>query len=425
MFKVLVITYYFPPLGLSGVQRTLKFTEYMKDYNWEPTVLTTRKVGYYAHDHSLLKEAEEAGIRIIRTEGNDPNSLLYKLGTIKLPREKVRKTLNRISQTVFIPDNKISWASKAMRKAKKILAQEKFDLIFVSCPPFSVFVKACQLKKKFNIPLAVDYRDLWYESYFSFYPTLLHKYLNKRLEYNSLKSADKVIVTNRKIKEKLLNNFKFLTFEDVVIIPHGYDLKDFEIVQSVQKSNDKMIIGYSGIFLEYNTPVYFLRAFKQIVKERPDIASKIELHFIGHLRKENKRFVRRLNIQEYVKDLGYLEHRISIQKLLSCDVLWLMVGEKRNIDAILPGKIHEYMGTKKPIIGCVPDGAAKYALEEYGASFITKPYDIDEIKRTILKIYELFKEKKLPVPDEDVVNKYRRDYLTEQLTKQFQFLVRS
>jgi hypothetical protein len=68
----------------------------MKNYNWEPTVITAGDVGYYAHDHSLLKEVQDAGVKIIRTEANDPNSLLSKFGTIKPPSEFVRKIINRL-----------------------------------------------------------------------------------------------------------------------------------------------------------------------------------------------------------------------------------------------------------------------------------------------------------------------------------------
>ena len=102
MHKVLVIAYYFPPMGLSGVQRTLKFVKYLKNYNWEPTVITTGKVAYFAHDESLKKELDETAVRVIRVGGSDPNSLLSKKGTIKLPSEFIRKTFNRISQTFFI-----------------------------------------------------------------------------------------------------------------------------------------------------------------------------------------------------------------------------------------------------------------------------------------------------------------------------------
>ena len=424
MFKVLVIAYYFPPMGLSGVQRTLKFVKYMKDFNWEPTVITAGNIGYYAHDNTLQQEAEKAGIQIIRTEGKDPNSLLAKAGTVKIPNEKIRKLWNRINQTFFIPDNKISWSKKAIGLAEGLVKKEHYDLIFITCPPFSAFNEARILKKKYHVPLIVDYRDLWFGSYFAFYPTLLHKYLHKRKEYNSLRAAEKVIVTNRKIKEKLLNTYKFLTFEDVVIVSHGFDPQDFENVKPIPKAKDRLVISYSGIFMEYNTPEYFLKAFKKITEERPDIASNIELHFIGYLRKENQKLIRKLNLQDFVKDFGYLNHKDTVVRLMSSDVLWLMVGEKRNIDALLPGKIYEYIGTKKPIIGCVPDGAAKNSLIEYGASFITEPYDIKAVKNAIYKVYDLFRKNELPVPDDGTVKKYRRDYLTEQLTKQFQFLVK-
>ncbi|RPI73439.1 MAG: glycosyl transferase family 1, partial [Ignavibacteriales bacterium] len=78
MFKVLVIAYYFPPMGLSGVQRTLKFVKYMKNYDWEPTIITTGNVGYFAHDESLKNEAENSSLRIIRIGGKEPNAMLSK-----------------------------------------------------------------------------------------------------------------------------------------------------------------------------------------------------------------------------------------------------------------------------------------------------------------------------------------------------------
>jgi len=424
MYKVLVIAYYFPPMGLSGVQRTLKFVKYMKNYDWEPTVITTGNVGYFAHDNSLLKEVDEAGIRVIRVGAKEPNSLLSGFGTIKPPRESVRKILSRISQSFFIPDNKISWSKLVFKKVIELLKTEHFDGIYITAPPFSSFYHLRKLKKKFDLPIMFDYRDLWYGSYFAFYPTPFHKSLHKRMEYLSLKAVDKIIVTNRKIKEKLIKNFKFLTFNDIVIIPHGFDLRDFENVLPDPKFNDKMIITYAGIFMEYNTPKYFLRAFKKLAVERPDIVTKIQLNFIGYLGKEHQELVTKLNLEEFVKEYGYVDHKESVKKIVSSDVLWLMIGKKRNINAILPGKLLEYMGSHKPIIGCVPEGVAKMTLEEYGASFIIEPDDIEGIKNILLKVYELYKKNELPKPDENVLLKYRRDALTEQLTKQLQSIIK-
>lgn len=425
MFKVLIVAYYFPPMGLSGVQRTLKFVKYMKNYNWEPTVITTGNVGYFAHDDSLSKELETADVRVIRTEGKEPNAKLAKFGTLKLPNERLRSLLNKISQSLFIPDNKISWSKKAYKVVDELLGKEHFDAIFITCPPFSAFSYVARIKEKHDIPLFVDYRDLWYESYFAFYPTPLHKHLHKKEEYNALRQVDRVLVTNRKIKEKLLNEYPFLSFDDVVILSHGFDPEDFDKIPAVPKPKNKMVITYSGIFMGYNTPEYFLKAFKKITLERPDIAAEIELHFVGFLRTENYKLVKKLNLQEFVKDFGYMDHKESVAKIKAADVLWFMVDRRRNIDAILPGKIYEYVGARKPIIACVPDGAAKMAIEEYEAGFISEPDDVDGIKDTIINVYNLYKQGKLPVPSEEIIEKYRRDYLTEVLTKQFQLKLRA
>jgi len=158
-------------------------------------------------------------------------------------------------------------------------------------------------------------------------------------------------------------------------------------------------------------------AFKRLSIERTDIASNIELHFVGFLNKENQKLIRKLNLQNFIKDHGYVSHIESIAKIKSADVLWFMVGNRKNIEAILPGKVYEYIGARKPIIACVPDGAAKMAALDYKASFITEPDNIEQIKNTILEVYKLFKEGKLPIPDEKYVEGFRRDFLTEQLAK--------
>ena len=412
-------------MGLSGVQRTLKFVKYMKKYGWEPVVLTAADTGYFAHDPYLLKEAENTGIKIYRVGGKDINSRLAKKGTVKMPSEIVRKILSRLSYTFFIPDNKIGWTKQALVKAREILKNEQIEMIFVSGPPFSSFMMAAQLKEEFNLPLILDYRDLWYGSQFAFYPTPLHKYLHKKKEYKVLKSADKIITTNRKVKEKILNYYKFLTFEDIFIISHGFDPQDFENLLPEKKNNNKMILTYSGIFYEFITPKYLLKAFKKLSLERPDMAANIELHFVGLLRKENERLIRKLELESFVKQFGYLNHRDALVKVISSDVLWLMAGKARNIETHSAGKLYEYFGTRKPILACLPTGALRSAAEEYRAAFITEPDNIDQIKSTLFAIYELYKTQNLPIPDEEFIEKHRRDYLTELLTKQFQFLIKT
>ncbi len=423
MFNVLVVAYYFPPMGLSGVQRTFKFVKYMPEFNWQPTVITTGKTAYFAYDENMLREISDKQIEIIRTEALDPNTVLKKIGTSKAPRESVRKVLNKISQTIFIPDNKKSWSKKAFKVADKLLTEKEFDVVFVTGPPFSAFIEISKLKEKHNIPIVFDYRDLWYESYFAFYPLKIHKFLNYKMEYSALKGADKITVTNRKIKEKLLKDFPFLKHENIVIVRHGFDKEDFESNTPIKKENSKLLITHSGNFIEYTTPEFLFKALRKLVVENPDIASDVEVHLVGIVDPKYVKMIKKLGLQTIVKVYGYLEHKEAVRKIMSSDLLWFMIGQRKNIDSILPGKVLEYVGTGKPIFANLPEGAAKIVLEEYGASYTTSPDNVSDIKEKIIEIYNDYKSGKMPIPEKNYVEMHTRKNLTNELTKVFQFLI--
>lgn len=411
---VLVFAYYFPPMGLSGVQRVAKFVKYLPEHGWRPIVVTTGPTAYYAHDTSMLADVEGPHIEIHRTNGNDPNSLLQDAGTIKMPREVIRKLLNRLSSTFFIPDNKRSWAKQALQTAREICATTHVDAIFVSGPPFSAMMAAATLHKETGIPLVVDYRDLWYGNQFSFYPTPWHAHLQKTLEYNVLTHASKVIVTNRRIKEKLINTYPHLPFDDVVIIPQGYDPADF--TAPIQpRTTSAFRLTYAGIFYEFITPRSFFKAVAQFLRNTPQ--AQIELHFAGLLREEHASAARKLGLDKFIHDHGYCTHGETIDLLRSSDALWMMVGNGKNADTVSSGKLYEYFGTGKPVLASLPEGALRQAAQRYGASIITDPHDVDAIAAAIATLYEQWKAHRAPTPDMTYVRTFDRRMLTAELAK--------
>jgi glycosyltransferase involved in cell wall biosynthesis len=250
MKKVLIIAYYFPPLGGSGVQRTLKFVKYLPQFGWQPTVLTVGPTAYYAKDESLLKEIEHLNIQIIRTQSRGPNAMLHKNHDIvKMPKERMRRFLNFISDTFFIPDNKIGWKKYAVKAASEHLSKNKYDVIFATAPPVTDFLIGVELKKRFKIPLVLDYRDSWLSYPFKFFPTPLHRYIHFRKERYVVHKSDMITVTHRRVKEELLTRHKFLRHEDVVILPHGFDPEDMNFSNpDFIPHIDKMRITYSGMF---------------------------------------------------------------------------------------------------------------------------------------------------------------------------------
>jgi hypothetical protein len=415
--RVLVFAYYFPPMGLSGVQRVSKFMKYLPDVGWQPHVITTGPTAYYAHDESLLTDLEDRDIVIYRTEGKDPNSLLKDQGTIKMPREFVRKILRRLSDTFFIPDNKKAWAQQALAVARDLVQQHEYEAIFVSGPPFSSMMAAATLSKETGIPLIVDYRDLWVGNQFHFYPTLWHSNKHQQLEREVLSVASRVTVTNRRIKEHLIARYNFLCSDEVAIIPHGYDPADFVQVSPFPREDSAFRLTYAGIFYDVVSPIPFFKAVKKVITENPTF--KLDLQFVGLLRDEYKKAAKKYRIDGLITDHGYCEHGDSVRHLLSSDALWMMVGNTRNADTISSAKLYEYMASRKPLLVSVPDGILRKDAQRYGAAWITEPDDVDAIATSIVEMYTAWKQGRMPKPNEDVIASHNRAHLTELLAKQF------
>ncbi len=413
MKKVLVIAYYFPPLGLSGVQRTLKFVKYLPMFGWQPTVLTVDDVGYFAKDETLLQEIDQNKISIVRTPSKDINHFLRKRNIVKTPSQWKQKLFRKISDTIFIPDNKIGWKKYALKAASELLEKEKFDSIFATAPPQTDFLVGMELKKKYHIPLILDYRDSWLDYPFKFFPTPIHKYLHYRLERKVLRTADSIIVTTRRVKETILNRHKFLTHKDINILTQGFDPADVSLSNKEKlPTTKKMRFTYSGTFYENVTPEYFFRALAIVFKNRPALREKIEACFIGAINEEYQKMAKKYGVDGAVNFVGYLPHHECINYLYASDVLWMVMND----DIRSPGKIYEYIAVGKKILGCVSKGVIRSTIEEANG-ICTEPRDIWQIADTIIKLYEEYEQKKLVGASPEIIHKYNRVNITDELAK--------
>ena len=182
MRRVLVVAYYFPPLGLSGVQRVAGFVRHLPEYGWQPTVITAKPGGYFAHDKSLWSPIEDAGIRVVRTKSLDPTRLFRSGATVRLPQETRRQTLSYISNWLFIPDNKLGWKPFALRAGLRQAAAQRFDAVFSSAPPYTGHLIGRKLSRTLKLPLITDFRDDWVGNPRHIYPTALHRRLHIQQE---------------------------------------------------------------------------------------------------------------------------------------------------------------------------------------------------------------------------------------------------
>jgi hypothetical protein len=422
MNKVLIISYYFPPMGMGGVQRTLKFAKYLKNYGWQPYVLTDSPKKYYAVDEFLLDEAINNGIIIERTGKN-----LFNLNQVvtKVPKEGFRKLKSRISQFFFIPDSKIRWKKKALKKIDEIWKKYNgFNLVYATAPPYTDFLIGQAVKRKYKIPLIIDYRDAWVDSkVLNKYPTTFHKISNMNKERECVKDANLVITTNRRVKELIITRYGNIDYNEVKIFPHGFDSEDFENAKTKKLPlTNKMRVTYSGSFYTRN-PKYYFEAIKLFFQNHPELIHKVEFCFLGHVTKDLIKLAKSLKIIDTLNLTGYLNHHECVKYILSSDVLFLLISRGENEDAAMPGKVGEYIGSGKNILACIPEGVTKKILEKYNAVRFVGDEDKNKIADELYEYYKLWSANKMPVADEQMIRQYDRKYITAELAKEFNYLL--
>jgi glycosyltransferase involved in cell wall biosynthesis len=411
-------------MGISGVLRTAKFVKYLPKYGWHPIVLTGTPRQYLAYDEKLLEEVTSPDITIIKPEQES------KLTPVKEPPKKdylraewLRKIATKSSQTFFIPDNKTGWAKHALETAKKIYKDHPdIKVVYSSAPPFSSHLLAIQLRELYNTPTILDFRVPWSEHPTHFMPTLIHKRRQRYFEERAIRASDKIITSNREMKERLITKyFDRLTHQDISIIPNGFDPEDYQKANPDSRGDKKLRFVYSGLFQDDRSPKPFFQALLYAFEKQPELKDKINLRFIGLFQKDFEKLAEKMGLRDLIVIKGYKNHVETIQELLKSDVLWAILGNIKHNELISLGKLYEYVGCKKTIFGIVPEGASKnFVLKANG--IVARPDSIEDIGDKIISLYSLWKTDRLPVPDDSFIEAYNKEKLTLDLVKEFEEL---
>ena len=369
MKKVLLITYYFPPSGGAGVQRWLKAIKYLPEYGVETIVLTVDPAvaSYPQVDESLCKEVPDF-VKVYKTKTKEILSIYKKVSPQKqvpyggFANEPNPTMLQKISRFIrgnfFLPDPRRGWNKYALKKAKEIIENEGITTIITTSPPHSTQLIGLELKKQYpNINWIADLRDPWTDIYYNqdLYPTRWAKKRNLRYERSVLLSADQIITVSEECKRLFAE--KAPVTDKIIVVPNGYDEKDF--INSTIKNKKEKITPNSSLFpnghqhvltphyLTYvgvMAPQYDLLPLKAIVSGRKDIL----LRFVGVVSENIKLEIESWGVQ--TEFISYVNHHKAIEYMQASDALLLFIPNVANNEGILTGKLFEYLAAGRKIL---------------------------------------------------------------------------
>ncbi|MFH1335332.1 MAG: glycosyltransferase, partial [Candidatus Zixiibacteriota bacterium] len=339
--KVLIISYYFPPMGMGGVQRVTKFTKYLPLFGWKPIVLTVKEVNYLAEDHSLLKELPKEA-KIIRTGSFDPLRILFiwrkLLGNRKQKGYAVHSGRAKWSQLFSwfdVPDSKLGWIPFALLTGLKLYRKEKFDLIFSSSPPPSLHLTGYLLKFITGIPWIADFRDPWVGYQMEIFPTPFHRFLKTKMENMIIRRADRVITANPAIKEDFERRHPGIKYFH--LLDQGYDEEDFDTTPG--QPSEIFTLGYLGTFSPDCDPKPVFVALGELIGENRIPREKIRLvHYGLSIGMNLNALIEKYNLKDVVQSKGYLYHREALMEMKKVSLSLLVTSDN---PLIFPAKVFE------------------------------------------------------------------------------------
>lgn len=430
MKNVLIVAYYFPPSGGPGVQRVLKYVQYLRSFGWEPTVLTVRDGNFPARDESLLAKIPES-VRVIRTEIFEPYDLYRRLtgkakGTAidvntmhkagaKLPLSE--RMAEFVRATVFIPDARIGWYRQAIKAGMRAIREHHIDAIYSSSPPYTCALIARGLKRRTGLPWVAGFRDPWTGFITTPDRWAIPAAIDRRLERSVFTTADAVEVAWVGITKDALRKYPDLPTEKFHHLPNGFDSTDFPAADASARTDDRFTVTYAGSMYGVRNPDAFLAAVEQLVTQGAVDRERIRLRFIGRFGDEVLATFRASPLADAIEVVGYMPQGESIAQLLLADALLLVVDECDESDEVVPGKVYEYIGSGRPLIAVAPErGAIADLIAETRSGYVAHQTNLDGIARAFMTLYnDHINGTHSLTPDTAAISRYERRNTTQQL----------
>jgi len=401
--KVLIITYYWPPSGGSGVQRWLKFVKYLPGFGCDPYVFTPENPAFSLRDESLLSDVPKEA-EIIRFPIWEPYEVFFRLSSLFGSKKSTQtsgfavgkkmtvfqKLSTWIRGNLFIPDPRVFWVRPSTRFLDDFLRENNIGTIITTGPPHSIHLIGYRLKRKNpSLTWLADFRDPWSE--WGLLDSLLvgtiARRIHRKMESNVLRLADKVIT----ITPFYVRRFEKLSGRKVFLLTNGYDEDDFKSL-SIQNTQ-RFIIRHVGIVNEKCDPRPFLEALRQLALEHAEFGSLVQVDFVGDIHPQFKAFVHSSpTISTFTTFTSPVPHKELISMYGSSSLLLIILTGYKDAEGYMPGKLFEYIATGLSIIGTGPEnGDASALLKEVGVGEIIDDKEVARIKTKVLFHFDAWK----------------------------------
>jgi len=404
--RVLMVAFHFPPMNVSsGIQRTLRFAQYLPEFNWEPVVLTAHPRAYSGVSPASLAEVPPH-LQVRRAFALDSARHLSLWGAYP--------------QWLALPDRWWSWWLGAVPAGLSLIRKLKPDVLWSTYPIATAHLIGYTLHRLTGIRWVADFRDPMVEPDFPSNPQERRAF--EWIECTTLKHCARAVFASPGALRLCAERYPDIPRSRLTIIENGYDESSFA---GAKQAAEPGRTGGGPLVLVHSGTVYPSER-----DPRPFFAALSELCGNGGIKRGELRVVlRATGSDDYLRELiarygiegivtlePTLPYRAALAEMLAADGLLVLQAAICNNQ--VPAKLYEYLRARRPILALTdPAGDTAAVLRNAGIDTIARLDSQEEISRLLVSFLELLRQQRAPVAGEATVAAATRRARTIELAK--------
>jgi glycosyltransferase involved in cell wall biosynthesis len=349
--------------------------EYLPKFGWEP-IFIAPKNGYYGRavrvDVELLSVIDK--FLVYRAPffypfNNRDSNLLARIA-------------RRFWETLVFPDGKIFWNVHVKKLGTRAVIQHKPSIFFITGTPFSTFLLAPYIKKLFQLPVILDYRDPWTGFYRSYFP--IKTKVNLKIERRCIEAANLVTTASFHMIEFIKRYLgpsaigkRFFGF------PYGYNGEFFRrkiLPIGSENSDEKATATFAGFIHGDVDSRSILRGIRMAIEQDPEVEKKLRINCYGTLfghSKNSMTLIEKYCLQKHIRLFPFLPYNEFLITLRKSTFLILPLGRSPLPMVLYPTKLFDYLGVKRPILYIGGNGQVAETIKACNAGICVKPEPTD------------------------------------------------
>lgn len=404
MKRVLLVAFQYPPMaGSSGIQRALRFSQYLPRFGWEPIVLTVNPRAYEMTSDDQMSQIP-GSVHVERAFALDAARHLSIGG--------------RYMKAMARPDRWSSWHWWGVRAGMRLIRDFKPAAIWSTFPIPTAHRIGMNLHRRSGLPWIADFRDVMTEEGYPADRRLARSW--GRLESEIIEACSVAVFTTPGAARMYADRYPRKASDRFLLIENGYDEEVFSGVEAMpkcaveQRSSRMIRLVHSGVVYPSERDPTHLFAAMRTLKDSGAIGSenfRLLLRASGH-----DSHIAALASAAGVSDLielgAPIPYREALQEMMAADGLVVLQAE--NCNRQIPAKIYEYLRAGRPVLG-LASGDTAGALRAAGIDTVARLESTDEIMRLVVRFLDLLRSGHAPIARAESIHGHSRLAKSQEL----------